>query len=872
MKPLACKRSILAVSLVLVALFLLGCKEETTTTPVIIETDAIIPAISHPDAVFYSDGEIEITYGEVYREFMINDGINQLLIMVDSALLSDYIGAVTEQEVTDKRNLLTYGTKDLVEIGELEDSERQENEATYAESLVLSGYQADDEPFLKLLIAKDKYATAMMKSDTNSEKSWYVGPETIKEYYSDDYDLTMKAIKIKFTSESDAKEVMRSLNLVARTGGRLYRYTGDKPISEVPSSGFNDSNTVVLEDDELIDAFIEMYNAVYSAYREELDPLSSFAELCLNPDLTVEYNSLKKASATLATLMFSTLSTYEEHLAGTAASAYFTNSPVKYYSANDTSYYMLINLSRPEKVDLSEFAGTKAELEALIGADVYQEIETILVDKNLSLSSFTAQRLVELRREREFKIFDYYLGMDYMMIDTEFEPDEVGHATDLAAYDDTTITAEAFFAYAMGHNAPLNLLYAAQMPYLIHDHYASLYCYGDEVCEYDIAKNSSLKMERHHSDLLERKEAYLESSYVDYYTFEEYVYIGFGATSEVELLELYYVKSALQPLAIYDLVRANDWQILEEYLQTELDKAYENYFSLNVNHLLIYVDRNEDGTPDDYWQFVDDETDLEAYNALITAFEDAIVDFLNESEDNTFQTLITAYNRAKRNDALWGQFKNYGFYLMQENLSSSGSLTYSSAKNVYAPTFVEGMIDAYQAYRLEDNVDKDRLLYETFVETVYGRHLLEVTKGANFTPPSAKFTMTYDSEQNPLYALGTANTSDRLSLSQLKVYAEYRFLEMVYGTDTDMMTAMDVSMPKIPTAVKTALATFFQDLYDAVYVIGTLNTDVATKLAQGAIVDQNGYYTDMSTAQMLEALANLHDIYFDQVFPDYIPS
>ncbi|MFA5467353.1 MAG: hypothetical protein WC251_05830, partial [Candidatus Izemoplasmatales bacterium] len=398
MKVLLYKRALITMTLVLFALFLFGCKEETTTTATVIEADAIIPAINHPDVVFYSDGEIDITYGDIYREFKINDGVNQLLIMVDSVLLSDYIELITETEITDKRNELTYGMTDPALIAELDVEEKAQLEENYEESLLLSGYGDDDEPFIKLLIAKDKYATAMMKAEDNSEESWYVGPSSVAEYYEAAYDNTIKAIKIKFTSESDAKEVMRSLNLVGRSGGLLYRYTGVKPIAEVPSSGFNDTNTVLLEDDELIEAFIEMYNAVYGVYRTPLDPLDSYEDLLQNPDLMIEYSTLKQASTSLANLMFTTFDTYSEYLAGTASSTYFTNNPVKYYSANDTSYYMLINLEKPVKTDVSAFAGTKTELESLIGQDVYQEIEELLIETNLSLSTFTTQRLIELRK------------------------------------------------------------------------------------------------------------------------------------------------------------------------------------------------------------------------------------------------------------------------------------------------------------------------------------------------------------------------------------------------------------------------------------------------------------------------------------------
>ena len=873
MKIFRSKPILIALSLFLLAGVLFGCKEQTTTTEdIIVETEAIIPQISHPDTVFFSGGGLSITYGDLYRDFKINDGINQLMMMVDALLLTEHLAAVTTPEIVDKRNLMTYGLSDADLIESLTAEDRAEREAKYQDSLFLAGYADDDEPYLRLLVAKDRYAKQAMLAEANASKSWFVGPSKVASHYTSNYDKTMKAIKIRFTSETDAKEVMRSLNLVGRSGGKLYRYIGDRPISEIPSSGFNDTNTVLLEGEELIEAFIEMYNAVYGGYRTPLAADASYEDLLANPDLVIEHAVQSLASTTLTTLMFTTFATYADFLESATTTAYYTNNPVKHYSANDTSYYMFLNLKRADKVDLSGFAGTRSDLETLIGADVYAQIEAELIATNLKTSQFVNNRLMELRKEQNFHIYDYYLGIDYLLMDYTYEPDEVGHETNLARIGETIITADEFFTYAMTRSAPLNLLYAAQMPYLIHNYYAGMYCRGEAICEYDLEANASPAMELHREALADLKAAYMQSSYVNYYSFEEYIYMAYGATSEAEMLELYYAKSALQPYAIFDFVQADSWKLLEEYLFAKVEEAYDKYFSLNVNHLLLFVDRNEDGTPDDYPTFVASQADAEAYAGLLEDFQAAIIAYMNESTANTFATLVAAYNRAKRTDATWGRFKDFGFFMITENLSASGSLTYANSKDVYATAFVDGMIAAYKEYNLPANIAKTKFLYETFVATGYGTHLMQVTKGTAFTIPTAAFTMTYDGTGQPNFTPGTENSETTLSLAQLKIHAEYRFLEMIFGTDADFLAEMEVTLPKIPENVKTAIQTFFGDVYDGLYVVGTLNAIIAEIMQSGAIVDSDSPYTELSTTMMQEALARLREIYFSQVFTGYEPS
>ena len=860
------KKTLLVILGVLTGFSAAACQggKTTTTADIIIETDATIPAITNPDDIFYDGGTYQVTYLDLYEEMKANEGLTQLLDMVDRVLLASYYDQVTETEIANKINYLKYGTEDEAEIALFTVDEVANMENTYNETMTLAGFNGDEESYVKLIVAKENFALEALTLSANAEETWFVGPSAVAAYYQERYFEDISTIKIRFMSETEAKDVMKSLNLVGRQGS-LYLYTGTKPIGDVPSSGFNEENTVLLEGAELLTAYIQMYNIVYGGYRSAISEDATFEELLANVDLKVNYIDQRTYNPTLNTFMYRTLGALETYMEDDTTPQYYTYVPVKFYTGSDTAYYMILNLQNNENVDLTDFDGDETELKSLIGADLYDEIFQILIDENYEKSGFISQRITDLRSAHNFVILDYYLGMDYQAVDTAFELDPDGHETLVAKYDDTEISADDLFYYAMNRNASLYLVYAAQVKVLMDQYFAEVYCDSETVCERDIKSNTSVKMESHRTALTEMKTSFTESYYSYYYTFEEYIYLAYGATSEDEMLQRYYVESTLQPHLVYDKLQENDWEILNDFLSTQIDEYYDNYFSLDVRHLLIFVDRNEDGAPDDYDQFKADLEDEAAYDILLEGFQSAIYTYLDNYE-NTFSDLLLVYSKAKHTDPIWGQYKNYGFYLMTEELSASASLTYLTSKDTYDPQFVVGLEDAYQSYILPENVNKATILYDEPIDTAFGSHILLVSKGDNFTKPSAKFTMTYNTDSSPKYTVGIDNANTELSLEQLKIYAEYRFIEMVYGTNKDTLTELGVVLPVIPSSVKAAIDAFFKDIHDSIYVIGTINVVVADSLALGECLNVPDDNFSFTGSDILANVAIVGQIYYNQVF------
>lgn len=860
------KRTLLLFLALFTSFSVIACKDENTTTTTTTEQiNAIIPTLSNQDKIFLSTDLYDLTYGELYEEFKVNDGMNQLINMIDQILLSSYIDDVTQDEIDEKVAFLTYGTSDQTEIDALDPEDKVLFEKNYQDNMFLLGYQDNEDEYITLLIAKETFAKERMVADQNKDETWYVGPKTIAEYYQTYYQPELQSIKIRFLSQTDAKNSLQALNLV-NVNGRLREYTGTKPINEVPT--FDDSNTRELSNEEIVQKFVLLYNYVYEDYQGEVNPASTIAELKATASFQIVYEDVNKANASLASLMYTTLGTYDEYLTDNTTPLFYTYAPVKYYGSSDTSYYMILNLSRDAKVDVEDFDGTETELKDLITEALYEELKQEKMDALLESSGFITARVVDLHIEKNLKIYDYYLGVDYKAVDGTYKPDKVGHQSLVASFDDSEmITADELFAFGLSKNAAMYTIYAAQINEMMYRYFNDVYCPGETSCTTDLSKLNSDKLEEHKEALEALEDSFNASYYRYYYTFDEYLYLAYGAKSDEQALLKFYIKSALQPHLIYDSYRLNDFEVIEDYLQASVEEYYQNYFSLNVEHLLIFVDRNEDGAPDNYTDFYDQLIDQASYDTLLTNFHVAIENYLSE-EGHSFQTLITDYAKASRSDALWGAFKNYGFYLLTEDLSASESLTYVNSKDQFEQPFVDGLIQIYQDYQTPAKVSSESIYAEDLITTNYGVHLVYAEKGTHFTKPSAKFTMTYDSSNNPLYTVGIENASDIPTLEQLKIYSEYRFYEIAYGTTSEAEETYGFDRPKLPTSMIDAIDAYFETIHDSMYVVGNLNIIVTKALLDADFINQHPEYCVFTETELKAKLTHIKEVYFQQVFID----
>ncbi|HOO44203.1 MAG TPA: hypothetical protein PKU69_03940, partial [Bacillota bacterium] len=140
--------------------------------------------------------------------------------MIDTVLLSQYIDNVTDEEVANKILELTYGTSDPDEIAALDDDTKTKYEENYAQSMILSGYQDDEEGYARLIVARQNYVKDKISEDGT------ITENDVAEAYLNSYFEDISAIRIRFTSAADAKAVMQRFNLLSYENLYLREYNG----------------------------------------------------------------------------------------------------------------------------------------------------------------------------------------------------------------------------------------------------------------------------------------------------------------------------------------------------------------------------------------------------------------------------------------------------------------------------------------------------------------------------------------------------------------------------------------------------------------------------------------------------------------------
>jgi len=527
---------------------------------------------------------------------------------------------------------------------------------------------------------------------------------------------------------------------------------------------------------------------------------------------------------------------------------------------------------------------TYPSLKTLINNDtIYQAVSDKLLDVKVFGSSGSTninKKLSALRTEMGFTIYDYYLANDYKELDSTYAVKNNGDKVLVASLEKTLtsedkveFTAEALFTFTLGKNPAIYTLHAAQFKELLY----STYYEETFGTQRNILKNDTVRMDEMHAVIANSKSYYLymKSMYEQYgmsyphKSFLDYGYSQYGTKTETALLE-YFITSELRPYLINEVIE--EYGIVEA-LYSIVEDNYDNYFSLDVTQLLVYIDFDENGKPDNYNDYVATLTPEEttAFMSLLARLETEVNDY-----EGAFTALVTAYQKASREDETWGEFKQQGILLLTEVLNmpdeedqeKTHSLHYSGpygVKDSYDEDFVTALTSLYQEYRLPQNSELTELQSDLIV-TQFGLHLVLAKQGENFEQFSAKFTSAdLNADQ---YDAAVFNDSDKPSLAQLELYATYKFYTMVYDlSNADVEEKYGIEVPNIPASVMKALEFYFNDVISEVYVLGTSNIKMAQLMTNGNFLGND--YIDLTPAEILANFEAIEAAYYEAVLEKY---
>ena len=700
---------------------------------------------------------------------------------------------------------------------------------------------------------------------------------------------------------------------------------------------FTSNNTETLTNEEVLSYYIQMYNYLYSEYRETLDENATIEDLIAldSPLLQFNFETVKGQNATLATYMFSDISqlndltytsdprsigeyTYmvyklsegvkydmKEHVFNvikssielpketntnltlplegpygatiswrSSSSSVIANNGTVTLPTQDTRVTLTYTIKAlgitqsgtvpigvkvttdPSDEMLTIVENPMEEItlfEMINDDDLIEAIRLLVIDQKVKTSSVVQSYLVDARKDAELKIYDYYLALDYqqeMNADYKFVNGKDNNLASIKVNGSTVyLKAEDFYQESINRNPSLMIFYASQFKEALYsDHFTKLF-------------GTQRNIDRNNSDLMKEMRSRadgIKSEYTffvqnpqiyEYYqmmygynfnleSYQTYLYSRYHIYNEASLIQnlilgelrLSYVKDVIDSENLIDLI----YEVVET--------NYDNFFSLDTEHLLIFFDFDEDGKTDDYKKYYDtlsasEQNELESLIAQLAT--------IVRQSSKSLTDIAKEYDNASREDEVWGVFKQKGFILKQENLNTkvdnntTVSLNYNAVKYTYAEEFTAALIDLYAYYQDPLNIDADSILSPTLTETSFGVHMIKVIKGTDFGGISAQITEGVSAS--------LMNPNDKPTKAQIETYLTYQLYSSFYDLDeVDVESLYGIALPTIPN-----------DLFEALdfYASETLEPIFGTYLVNYA------YIKEIMTG---EVKSSLTQAYFDE--------
>jgi len=804
-----------------------------------IKKDDVTPQISNPNEVYLHLDDFDVTNQELWDIMKNVDGLNYLTDYIDEIILADYIDNLTQEEIDHEVLVLTYQTDDEDAIAEIqEDPERnQEFVDAFRQNLVIMGYDpenADDmRAFVQLSVAKVNYLKDVIK-DAPVGDYFEITEDSLERYYNQTEYNDACAVEVRFSSVNEANLVFDHFNLVPNYNTGFGLYFGTDPIEDVASGDFDDTNTTQLTDEEVFSKYIEMYNYM-NPWMPQIPTTITQEDYCNDyADIaTFSFSDLTKDKAQgdpnieYGMYLFNTLDLTKEDM-------------VPYSYSVQTIGTQSIIAYKVSEEPRTPFEDVTAHKMAALIDDLTQYFIT---DDNIE------KVMQEKRDEVGLEIYDPLMKLKYKY-NTGITYDNKGDKTLIAKFGDTEITADDLYNYMEDKVGTFYSIELTKVKWLVQsDEYENVY--GESR---DYMNNSSEKMAEHRNELRNIKSIFSSNGYANYgfssndYTWEEFLYLAFSATSENKVIEQLFVVRNLQPALIYPTL---SYDSVAPYIQDQVD----NYFSLNVNHILMFVDFDNDFQPDSFDDLIAGFSAAEQteYNSLKVAFENLVLDKYN-NDGLTEEEIVDEFQDSLIDDPNneWAIFKQYGFRLMTEPLSpDGGSLNYLNSTTL-DDNFKDSLKRIYDLYVRPENEDKDEYVDTQLTTTDFGLHLIIATKGDGFEQPTAEFTA--DAENPNAYSAGSENDSITPSEAQILLYNQIKFAEME-GEQADVI---------LPTSVYQAIDTYYGNMFNA-YFTQTGYSLVTTQY----ILSAHPVYTtnnDHHMALLQEIIDALYQINFPDEF------
>ena len=697
-------KRVLALSLVgTLAFALASCSKD--------ERNQQVPYGSVSTNVVASAGDYNINAKQLYDRLKYSYGYTVFTNKLNKIVYKDEINAFKyegDNKITIDEAVANavYGSTSIDSLKVLTDESKDESKRRYIDSIANQGIIIENSSILDFDSINndtehisfsnlpqeiiDFYAIDTIKKEANinylktvcddTENDYYISPDDIENEYNSSYKdyNTSHGIVIRFASLGEAN-----------------RY-----ISKI--SGF----------DGKVDSYVALYNEYYNYKDEKLTTTT----IDSNDDTTFivndEENTLGSISENVKSFFYDVLKDGEG-----------LTTPRNI----DGNYYLMYRHNVVYETSGNNETIEYKDLDEKLGADKTNEIKDICKEQIIegNASSVNNQLFEDRLMDLGIVIYDPFIENTFANTYTDYQ-----YAT---SFDNNLI-----FSTNTNDNYKVDDFYNDLTNYSINETVVTLllnqYLYDLEMNNQDKINNGDYTYESYleddaESDLRETidngiksfnkgeaglNKAYGESNYLyytyGYYTIEEIVKNNLAVDIQTAYLADYIYNNWANKEHQID---TDNLGILHNLLNTALAIYNEHdYLDLNIDHILISIDNNGDGEPDDMDLFLADLSDSEKANftTAINNLATTIIKEANAISDHTnvdkLNYIVTAFNRnyELHDGTHWDDYKTYNFILTAESL---GDVTNSSVTS-YVEPFQDYLYALYdKAVELELDIPED---------------------------------------------------------------------------------------------------------------------------------------------------------------------
>ncbi len=578
------------------------------------------------------------------------------------------------------------------------------------------------------------------------------------------------------------------------------------------------------------DEFVKIYNILNPANKVEIAVDGSIvAQSGSAYTSTLTYDELTKLNSSLRSHVYTTLtaeSQMDDVLDLTVQKPFssrvqtfgnFRYLVYKIDDASDTEEGILVESEDDENVKV--FADTVAA-KAQKDLSFEKLIESKLTD------TYVGDTVSKLYEDKELNIYDKVVRAFYEQSYGYEGSDKDKSGDVIASIDGKDITVDEFFErLEASYGINLSLDIASNKLLLKSD-------------KYKIDQEDSDSFKTQFEDIISQFSAdnFATSGFPASMGREAFLLLAFGAKTNQEAINQLYVYPELRQQYIDDLEAhygTDDYTVYEK-LADLAALQYNNYKSITVSHLLVYFDQDGDGSPDNPQEYLD-ELDTaskdQVLNGLVELVElvyDRVGNYTGDAAGLT--AIATEFNNSGRIlrgsvtppydyqiEQLWAEYRQLGFYLKFENISSqiTNTSNFITGSSVLDPVFYNRAMELHQQLvEIEDDDAKFPLLdlYGTVitkealdeVKSDFGWHLILATQMGKKT--SAVFKAEDDEDGKYVSTDKTLNVynedSVTLTASQIEFYIKEEKSEEGVVLPVDVQTAVNSYLTPILTRYK----------------------------------------------------------------------